>query len=333
MKLNFDNPWIARIFSIVLAIGIFSFVNLENQSRFQSNEPTDGASIDGSEIITNLPIEVNIDTDRFFVSGIPDSATLRIQGPQAIIFQTVATQGYTITTPDLNKLGEGSHAVELQVEGLSDNITSSVSPGVVNLTIEEKVMQEHILSVEVDDNLDLAAGYEVLEPALSTEVVQLSGAASTMSQIDRVIVRVNSPEEGIKSDLLLSAPVLVLDQAGNPLNVNANPSQVEINAPVVRTQKEVPLVLREGAGQSSNYEYEMKLSNSQADSIVVRGEPEAVAVLENFPIVVDFTDITESTLITIPIVDYPEGIEEINLDEVEILIEVEEINQNTRIND
>src|SRR5690625_4866192 len=101
MKLNFDNLWIARIFSVLLALILFTFVNFENQSRFQSNEPTDGASIDGSEIITNLPIEVNVDTDRYFVSGIPDSATLRIQRPQAIIFQTIATQSYTVTTPNL----------------------------------------------------------------------------------------------------------------------------------------------------------------------------------------------------------------------------------------
>lgn len=331
MNLNFDNPWVSRIFSLVLAIGLFSFVNLENQSRFQSTEPTDGASIDGSEIITNLPIEVNIDTERYFVSGIPDSATLRIQGPQAILFQTVATQGYTITTPNLNTYGEGTHSVELQVLGLSDSIISSVSPAVVNLTIEEKVVEEHALSIEIADNLDLAPGYEILDPVLSTEVVQLSGAASTMSQIDRVVVRVSSPEEGIKSDLLLSAPVLVLDQAGSPLNVNANPSQVEINAPVVRTQKEVPLVLREGTGKTIGYEYEMTLSNSQAESIVVRGEPEAVAALENFPITVNFTNITESQLVTIPIQNYPEGIEEISFDEVEVLIEVEEVNQNSRI--
>lgn len=331
MNLDFDNPWVARIFALILAIGLFSFVHLENQTRFQSNEPTDGASINGSEIITNLPIEVNIDTDRYFVSGIPDSATLRIQGPQAVIFQTVATQSYTITTPNLNEEGEGTHAVELQVVGLSDNIVSSVSPAVVNLTIEEKVMEEYPLSVEIDENLNLANGYEVLDPVLSSEVVQLSGAASTMEQIDRVVVRVSSPEDNINSDLLLSAPVLVLDQAGNPLNVNANPSQVEINAAVVRTQKEVPIVLREGSGRQAGYEYELTLSNREKDSLIVRGEPEAVAALENFPIVVDFTGITESTLITIPINNYPEGIYEISIDEIEILIEVNEVNQNSRI--
>jgi YbbR domain-containing protein len=332
MKFSFDNPWVTRIFAVVLAVGLFFFVNLENQSRFESTEPTDGASIEGSEIITNLPIEVNVDTDQYFVSGIPDSATLRIQGPQAVIFQTVATQDYTVSTPNLNELGEGNHTVELQAEGLPDSITASVSPGMVNLTIEEKQVEEHQLSVEVDEDLDIAEGYEILEPSLSTEVVQLSGAASTMAEIDRVVVEISSEEEDIRSDILISAQVLVLDASGNPLNVNANPDQVEINVPVVRTQKEVPIVLREGSGGSSDYTYELSLSNAESESIVVRGDPAVLEDLQNFPVTVNLEGITESTLVTVSIDELPEGIEEVNQEEVEVLIEATENNQNSTLN-
>lgn len=329
MKLNFDNLWIARIFSVLLALILFTFVNFENQSRFQSNEPTDGASIDGSEIITNLPIEVNVDTDRYFVSGIPDSATLRIQGPQAIIFQTIATQSYTVTTPNLNQMGEGTHTIELQVEGLSDNITWSVSPSVVNLTIEEKVMEEYPLSLEIDDAIDLANGYEIKDPILNIQVVQLSGAASTMEQIDKVFVEISSNEQDINSDFVMTAQVLVQDSEGNPLNVNASPNQIEINVPVERTQKTVPIVLREGSGKLPGYEYELSLSAGQEESITVKGDPDAVSALENFPIEVDLNRNTESRLVTVPIENYPEGIEEISRDEIEVLIEVREINQNS----
>lgn len=331
MKFNFDNPWVTRVFAVVLAVGLFFFVNLENQARFESTEPTDGASVEGSEIITNLPIEVNVDTDRYFVSGIPDSATLRIQGPQAVIFQTVATQDYTISTPNLNELGEGPHTVELQAEGLSDSITASVSPGMVNLTIEEKQVEEHELSVEVSEDLDIADGHEILEPSLSTEIVQLSGAASTMDEIDRVVVRISSDETNIQSDILISAQVLVLDAGGNPLNVNATPDQVEINVPVARTQKEVPIVLREGTNGSPDYTYELSLSNSENDSVVVQGEPEAVEELQNFPITVDLEGITESTLVNVPMDDLPEGIDEVERDEVEVLVDVTEDNQNSTL--
>lgn len=332
ININFENPWVKRIFSIVLAIGLFLFVNYENQTRFRSNSPSDSASISGSEIITNLPIEVNIDTEHFFVSGIPDSATVRIEGPQAVLFQTVATQNFTVATPDLNARGEGTHQVELQVDGLSSDLTASVSPSRVTLTIEEKRIEQHEIAVEINEELNLAEGYEILEPTLSNNLVSLTGAASTMNKIDKVIVEITSDETKINEDILLLAPILVLDEEGNLLNVNANPSQVEIHAPVVRTQKEVPIVLREGSGKVSGYSYELKLSNTESESITVRGEPDAVSELSNFPITVNFDNITESTLVTIPIESLPEGIEEINKDKVEVLIEVTN-NQNNKIQD
>lgn len=330
-NISLDNIWVKRIFSVFLALGLFFFVNYEDQMRFQSNEPNDGASVRGTEILTNLPIEVNIDTEQFFVSGIPDSATLRIDGPQAVIFQTVAAQNFTIATPDLNELGEGTHTIELMAEGLSNDLNSSVSPGTINLTIEEKRVEQHEVGIEINDNIDIANGFEILEPTLTNNIVNLSGAASTMEKIDRVIVEIRSDEESINSDILMLAPVLVLDVDGNPLNVNADPSQIEVLAPVVRTQKEVPIVLREGTGRASGYNYELSLSNSESESIIVRGDPEAIEELSNFPITVNFDNMTESTLITIPIETLPEGIEEISRDKIEVLIDVKNNNNNNSI--
>lgn len=329
MKLNFDNPWIARIFSIVLSLSLFFFVNIENQNQFQSNNPTDGVSIEGSEIIPNLPIEVNIDTDRYFVSGIPDSATLRIQGGQAVIFQTVATQSYNIATPNLNTLGEGTHTIDLQAEGLSDNINWNISPATITLTIEEKVVEDYTLDLEISETISIADGFEISEPVLSTETVQLSGAASTMEQISKVVVKVTSNEQNINSDFVMSAPVLVLNEKGEPLNVNVTPNQVEINVPVVRTQKKVPIVLRDGNGKIPGYEYKVTLTNRQDSSVIVQGNPETVGALENFPVLVDFDNLTESKVVTIPITIYPDGIEEVNIESIEVLIEVNRASSST----
>src|SRR5699024_4352480 len=159
--------------------------------------------------------------------------------------------------------------------------------GTINLTIEEKRVEQHEVGIEINDNIDIANGFEILEPTLTNNIVNLSGAASTMEKIDRVIVEIRSDEESINSDILMLAPVLVLDVDGNPLNVNADPSQIEVLAPVVRTQKEVPIVLREGTGRASGYNYELSLSNSESESIIVRGDPEAIEELSNFPITVN----------------------------------------------
>lgn len=332
MKFDFDSPVVKRIISVIIALVLFAFVNIDNKMRFQSSQPTDGASITSSETISNLPIEVNIDTEEYFVSGVPDSVTLRIEGPQAILFQTVATQNFTVTTPDLNKLGEGSHSVELQVKGLSSDIRSSVSPAVVNLTIEEKLVEEFDVSIEIDEDLYLAKGYEIVNPSLSQDTVTISGAASVVQKIDRVIVELSSDDMEIKKDILGSAQVLVFDEAGNLLNVNVSPMQVEILAPVVRTQKEIPIALQEGNGQVAGYTYTHSLAEGESPSITVQGDPDAIAEISNFVIEVDYEGITESTLVTIPLGKLPEGIEEVDRDEVEVLIEVKKDTQDNPVN-
>lgn len=324
MKINFESTWVKRIFALLLSIALFVFVNYENKTRFQSSNPTDGASVQSSEIITNLPIEVNIDTDHYFVSGIPDSATLRLEGPQAVLFQTLATQGFKIATPDLNELGTGSHSVELIVEGLSNDLSASISPATVNLKIEEKEIKEYDLNVVIDEDLKLADGYELLEPNLSVDFVSLSGAKETMAKVDQVVVEVTSDELEIKSDILISAPILVLDSDGNLLNVNADPSQVEIHAPVVRNKKDIPIVLKKGTGGDSKYDYSIDLAKGESESITVKGDPESIENISNFPLEVDLDGITESTLVSVPVRDLPEGITEISREKIEVLIEVKE---------
>ncbi|MDN6161586.1 MAG: hypothetical protein L0I79_02330 [Atopostipes sp.] len=328
MKFDFDSPIVKKILSLLIAILLFAFVNMENQSRFQSSSPTDGASITSSETISNLPIEVNIDTDKYFVSGIPDSATMRIEGPQALLFQTVATQNFVVSTPDLDELGTGTHSVELIAEGLSNDLKSSISPSVVNLTIEEKEVEEYDVSIEVDEDIDLAEGHEIVDPSLSQNIVTISGASSTMEEIDQVIVKLSSDDTEIKKDILSSAQVLVLDSEDELLNVNVSPQRVEILAPVVRTKKSLPIVLEEGVGKVPGYRYELSLSEDEDSKLTVQGDPTAISDLSNFVIDVNFQALTETSLVNIPVGDLPEGIEEIDREEVEVLIEVEEIEDN-----
>lgn len=330
MKFDFDSPLVKKILSVLIAFILFAFVSIENQGRFPSSNPTDGASITSSETISNLPIEIKIDTEKYFVSGIPDSATMRIEGPQAILFQTIATQSFTVATPDLNKLGPGMHSVELVAEGLSNDLRSSISPAVVNLTIEEKKVAEYDLEIEIDEEIDLAEGYEIVEPSLSQNAVTISGAASTMAKIKRVYVKLTADEMKIKSDILSSAQVLVLGAEGELLNVNVTPQRVEILAPVVRTQKSIPIVLEEGTGKVPGYSYKLSLSEDESENLIVRGEPEMISKISNFPIKVNFKELTETSLIQVPIGELPAGIEEIDRTEIEVLIEVKKNEVNSQ---
>lgn len=321
MKWNMDNPLISKLVALVFAITLFSFVALENQSRIQSTSPTDGASITSSEVITNLPIDINIDRDLYFVSGIPETATIRLEGPQAILTQTLATQNFNVATPDLNEYGTGRHTVRLEAEGLSSQLNYSIMPTELTLEIEEKVVQEHDVRIEFNENTHLADGYVAETPILSNESVVISGAASTMEKITDVTVVVMPEGSDITDDINMTLNVLVLDETGDLLNVNISPQQIDVTIPVQGTQRTVPMNLEEIGTANEEYNYALEFAQGEPENINLTGESDILEELNNLNVEVDVSGITESTIRTIP-VTLPDGISESDPTDVDVLIRV-----------
>lgn len=322
MKMNVENPWISKLIALFFAIVLFSFVAYENQSRNLSTNPTDGASITSSEVITNLPIDINIDRDTYFVSGIPETATIRLEGPQAILTQTLATQNFTIETPDLDELGPGSHTIELEAEGLSNQLNYSVMPAEVTLEIEEKRVEEYEVRVEFNENAHLADGYRAEDPVLSNEIVTISGALSTMEEISDVMIVIMPEGSDITEDIAMTLNVLVLDSTGDPLNVNISPQQIDVTIPVRGTQRNLPIVLEESGTPNEDFEYELEIAQGEPENVTITGESDIIEELNNFIIEVDVSGVTESTIRTIPL-NLPEGITETEPEELDVLIRVD----------
>lgn len=321
MKWNMDNPWITKLVALVFAITLFSFVALENQSRIRSTSPTDGASITSSEVITNLPIDINIDRELYFVSGIPETATIRLEGPQAVLTQTLATQNFNIATPNLNELGPGRHTVGLEAEGLSNQLSYSIMPTELTLEIEEKIVEEHDVKVEFNEFAHLADGYTADAAVLSDETITISGAASTMEMISDVMVVVMPDGSDITDDIEMRLNVLVLDETGDPLNVNIAPQQIDVFIPVQGTQRTLPMNLEETGTPHEEYEYRLEFAQGEPENVTLTGESDVLEELENFSVAVDVSGITESTIRTIPL-SLEDGISESSPSEVDVLIRV-----------
>lgn len=321
MKFDKDNNWGTRILSFCIAVLLFFFVSYGKRSGFQSNTQNSGASVVSSEVLTDIPIEVNINTDKYFVTGIPDGATVRLEGPQAILFQTSVTQNFKVTTPNLNELGVGTHEVKLQATGLSNELKYSISPAQITITVEEREEREFPVEVEVSDKLDLAEGYSMGEPEVEEKTVKITGAASTLDKIDTVKAIVESDIQSINQDITIKANLVVLDKDGNPLNVNLSIPQVDVLIPVSETKKSLPIVLRMN-GQQPGYKYKLDLNENESKNISVVGDTDAIKEMSNFPVNVNVANIEETQVVEVAIDDLPEGITEVSRKTVKILVKV-----------
>ncbi|MDO5457316.1 MAG: CdaR family protein, partial [Atopococcus tabaci] len=166
--------WSGRIVSILLAALLFLYVSYENSRMISSYDPGGGASISTEETVTSVPIEINVDTNQYFVSGIPESASVTLKGPQAVITQFLATNELVTQTPDLNQLGVGNHEISLTVKYLPNRVEADIMPASIDITIERKVVREYNIGVLYDDNI-FAEGANVGEPQLSQSTAVVSG--------------------------------------------------------------------------------------------------------------------------------------------------------------
>lgn len=320
-----QNPWPSRLLSVVFAVLVFSFVHYENNSRIQSTSPSNGASITSVEVLTDIPIGIDINQDQYFVSGIPETATIRLEGPQPILTQTLATRNFDIVTPNLNELGPGTHVVQLKAEGMSNQLDYSIMPSEVSVVIEEKMVSEYDVNVEFDTAY-LEDGYQAELPQLSQDTVVISGAASTIEQIHQVSVVVVPEEGNITEDFEITLPVLVFDSAGELLNVNIEPSQLNVYIPVEGTQKDLPVALRETGAENSELQYTLEIAQGEPESITVTGEQDVLEGMDNFVVEVDVSGITESTLRTIPLT-MPDGVTETTPEELDVVIRVSPVEE------
>lgn len=316
------NLWGMRIIAFVMALLLFVFVSYENSQRIQSTNPGDGASITGVEVLEDVPININVDREQYYVSGIPETAEVRLRGPQSLILQTLATQNVTVETPDLNELGLGTHEIELYIDDLSDQIEYRIDPMTVTVTIEEKVAQPFSLSVEFDQE-NVADGYEVGEPELSQSEVLVTGSATTMANIASVQVVVPAGEEEYTDSINMSLPVVVTDQNGELMDVSVEPSEVNIFIPVEQPSKTVPLTLEEVGDTNEDYTYNVTFADGQAEEITIYGPRESLNPIQAWPIEVDLSGIEEDTQLDIPVGSYND-ISETNMETVSVIVEVEE---------
>lgn len=288
-----ENVWVVRLISLLVSILLFGYVYSENYGLSTTNR-NDAISTLRSETISNLPIQINMDTDRYFISGLPETVMLNISGPESVIVQTLSASDFNIVTEDLDLLGPGRHTVQLRVENLSEELTYQIVPSRVNVQIEEKVTVESSVDVRFDTDA-VNDAYISKEPILNRESVIITGPASTIARIDRIYVRV--PAEGeITSTLKGTYVVQVEDEARNKLNVVVEPQEIEVEIPVEPYEKTVPIRLVQIGTPVSGKKYQLSLARTE--NVVLTGNQKLLADVDEVVVEVDVSAIRTTAVVT-----------------------------------
>ena len=300
------------VISFILTMALFVYASESSPSRQSA-----AVSIQTtSNTIGNVPVYVDMDSQLYTVTGLPESVTLRIEGSSSSLLAVAGNASYRVKTPNLNELGTGKHMITLQVTGLPSGVKGTVSPETVEIMIEKKATVELPVSVNVN-RANLPGAYKSGQALVSPARVTISGPESLINQVENVLATVTVPEN-TKADYTSSVAVQALDATGKPLALKVEPEQVQVRVPIITNSKKVPLVLTTTGSAGSQYTYQLK---SDIKEVTILGAQEILDRLTAIPVVVDVSQMTKTTTQAVKLT-LPTGVDSVTPENISVEVVV-----------
>ncbi len=307
-----NKKWFLVLSSFLISIMLFTYAReLKNSSQTSSV-----VNVSNSQLVSNVPVIVNMDQSLYTVSGLPETVTVRLEGNSTKVLLATTNNTFRVETPDLNQLGPGQHVILFKVTGLNEGVSATVTPIESEIVIEEKISITKPVEIEVDSEA-LSDVYEQGNAEANPKTVQVNGSKSLIHQIDRVVARVSLTEQ-TKEDYTVTAKVEAIDASGSPLDVKVEPQTVEVHVPITAISKVVPIkVIQTG---TATHDFQLKLSDTQ---VTIVGSRTVLNSISYVPLSVDISQLTKSEVRPVEL-SVPESVETVIPNKVDLIITVKD---------
>ncbi|QPA31103.1 CdaR family protein [Thermaerobacillus caldiproteolyticus] len=314
-----NNHWFMKIFSLLLAIMLYMSVNIEEKETKSGAITRNSVGQTDIETITNVPVVTYYDEENLVVSGIPKTVNVTLEGPASILKPTALQRDFEIYV-DLTNLELGTHTVPIKYKNISDKLNVKIQPATATVTIHEKVSKDFPVDVDFIHQNKVATGYSVEQPIVKPNMVTITGAKELVDRVALVKARVNL--EGAKETIEQESKVTVYDNEGRVLNLEVDPSVVEVTVPVTSPSKSVPLkinrigILKKGLS--------IVKIETVPNQVTIFGPKEKIDRIEFIDgITINLGEITKDTTLEMK-VPLPEGVKSVDPSKVKINIQVQE---------
>jgi len=312
-----NNHWFIKIFALLLALMLYMSVNIDKQTKPGGLTRNSVGNTDVGTV-TEVPVIPYYDDENVVVSGIPQYVNVTLEGPTSILKPTELQRDFEIYV-DLTNLGLGTHTVPIKYKNISEKLSVKIHPATINVVIQEKVSINFPVEVDFINKGKIAEGYSIQEPSVKPNVVRLTGAKDLIEKVALVKARVNV--EGAKETIKQESRVAVYDEHGNILDLQVEPSVVEVTVPVESPSKSVPLKINR-IGKLQNGLSIVKIEPVPSE-VTIFGPKKQIEQIDHIDgITVNLDDITGNTVLEVD-VPVPEGVKAVDPKKVKIYIEVQ----------
>ncbi|KRK40995.1 CdaR family protein [Loigolactobacillus bifermentans] len=293
MNRFFRSPWMYRILALLFAALLFMYVNIDQINSTRQATNTSTSMMANKTKTLTVPLQLNANTDKYFITGYPSKVKVNLEGPSALVTATSNTQNFKVIA-NLEKLGVGKHQVTLKMQGLNKEIGYRIKPSTISVNIQSKETKRFPIQVKFNKS-NLKNGYTTGEPSLSQSSVVVTGARSQVSSIAEVVANVKTTNN-ISSSISQEVTLQALDQQGNTVNVLLDPATVHVTIPVMYPSKKVTLNLKPTGDNASDFSV-----SSETNTVTVTGAQTELDKLDTLTVSVPVSDVTSSTTKTVSV--------------------------------
>ncbi|HEM3725487.1 TPA: hypothetical protein U1D16_000872 [Streptococcus suis] len=221
------------LLSLFLALLLFFYATTTNYK----NSETAAQNTESETYVhtlNNVPIDIEYDTSKYFISGFSSTVTVELRGSNRVLLQREsdeATRTFQIVA-NLKELDAGTNTVKLQLANLPAGVTATLAPDAITVKIGKRVSKALPVEAKVYGN-QLAEGYSLSKVSVNVDTVKVTTDEETMDKIDRVEA-IAVDVSNLSANYSGTAKLQAVDSDGNVLPVVL--SQTEANMQVVITK-------------------------------------------------------------------------------------------------
>lgn len=296
-----NNKWFYRIMSLFFALLLF--FNANSQSYTNTASTSESHTYD--QTVENIPITLQYDTDKYFVSGYDESTNVYLTSANRILLDketNAQTRSFTINA-DLRKYGTGTYEVPLKVKNLSGAVSAELKQTTIHVTIDTKETKDFDVTPNVDSSI-VKDGYMIDSVTASPTSVSITSGKDIIADIDKVTATI-SDKSDVTETFSENLDVKAYDSEGNELSIVASPAQVSVEVKVSQPSKTVPISVKQTGKQLSTVsDYTFTLST---EKIKIYGSSATLDTIESIEVDVDVSNIDSTTKKKVNL-SFPDGV-------------------------
>lgn len=250
-----------------------------------------------SHTLEDVPIDIKYDSDKYFISGYSYETEVYLTSTNRVKLDSEinkTTRTFKVVA-DLTRFEEGTSKVPLQIIDLPEEVTATVKPVSMSVTIGRKTTKKFPIEAEFTED-DFAPGYQLASYELDFREVSVMSDESIIDQISHVVAKLPDGEvlsEDYNGEITLQA----VNSSGMILPTVIEPAKVKMRVSLEQLNKEVPIRV-EYTGtldvSISDVRYELP-----QQTVRVYGRPEELDKITEIVAKIDTTGVLTDTTQTV----------------------------------